>query len=213
MSKSETATSFKDENAKTLFALAALNVVAFYLAAHAQAVSYGDWARLATGWMAALPAGVGVAVTGLLNNLADSETKARLVFWRWHNPLPGSEAFTRHGPNDSRVDMNALASRHGPLPNDPSAQNKLWYRIFKSVSTEPSVEQAHRQFLFARDYAFMALVLLVVLGIAATIFLPPNSTTSIYALLLVVQWGVATRAANVNGRRFVTNVLAQNAAA
>jgi hypothetical protein len=212
MAPTTAASSLKDGNSKTLFALLALNVAAFFLVSHASAISIGDWAKLATGWMTALPAGVGVAVTGLLNSLVSSNTKARLVFWRWNNPLPGSEAFTHHGPNDYRVDMAALAAKHGPLPTDPKQQNVLWYRIFKSVSKEPSVEQAHRHFLFARDFAFMALVMLLVLGIAAAIFIHPISTTEIYVLLLAIQWGIATRAANVGGHRFVTNVLAQNGA-
>jgi len=164
-------------------------------------------------WMSALPAGVGIALTGLLNSSVSSNTKARLVFWRWHNPLPGSEAFTRHGPSDHRVDMAALAAKHGPLPTDPKGQNVLWYCIFKSVSKEPPVEQAHRHFLFARDFAFMALVMLLLLGVAAAIFVRPISTAEIYVLLLVIQWGIATRAANVGGHRFVTNVLAEHAAA
>jgi hypothetical protein len=206
------APSLKDGNSKTLLALLAFNVAGFYLLAHAQAITLGDWAKLATGWMSVLPAGVGVAVTGLVNSLVSSDTKARLVFWRWHNPLPGSEAFTRHGPKDHRVDMAALSAQHGPLPTDPKSQNILWYRLFKSVAAESSVEQAHRQFLFARDFAFMALVMLVVLGIAAAIFIRPILTAEVYALLLVIQWCIATRAANVGGHRFVTNVLAQNAA-
>jgi len=204
--------SLKDRNLRALYSLLALNIAAFYVIAHLDAISAGDWPKLASGWMAALPAGVGVALTGLLNSLASSDTKARLVFWRWHNPLPGSEAFTRHGPKDHRVDMAALAAKHGPLPTDPKAQNVLWYRLFKSVSTEPSVEQAHRQFLLARDFAFMALVMVVMLGTAAAFFIRPISTTEIYILLLVIQWAIATRAANVGGHRFVTNVLAQKGA-
>jgi hypothetical protein len=206
------ATSLKDRNARALYSLLAFNVAAFYALAHLDAIAAGDWAKVASGWTAMLPSGVGVALTGLLNNLISSDTKAKLVFWRWHDPLPGSEAFTRHGPKDHRVDMAALAAQHGPLPTDPKGQNILWYRLFKSVSTEPSVEQAHRLYLLARDYAFMALVMVVVLGTAAAIFIRPIFTAEIYVLLLVIQWGITTRAANVGGHRFVTNVLAQKGA-
>jgi hypothetical protein len=204
--------SLKDANSKTLFALLVLNVAVFYVMAQTQGIGYGDWLKLATGWMVALPAGVGVAVTALLNSVVSGDTKARLVFWRWHHPLPGSEAFTRHGPSDARVNMAALEKKHGPLPTAPKAQNILWYRLYKRVSDAPSVEQAHRQFLLARDFAFMALVMLAVLGTAAFFFfIKPISAAGIYVLLLVIQWAIATRAANVGGHRFVTNVLAQNA--
>ncbi len=204
--------SLKDSNAKTLFALLALNIAAFYLLSHADAIAVGNWNKLANGWMTILPAGVGVALTGLINSLVSSDTKARLVFMRWHNPLPGSEAFTRHGPNDPRVDMAALAAKHGPLPTGAREQNVLWYRLYRAVSKEPAVEQAHRHFLFSRDYAFMSLVMVAALGAAAGYFIRPISALEIYALLLVVQWGVATRAANVGGHRFVKTALALSAA-
>ncbi len=98
------------------------------------------------------------------------------------------------------------------MPTDARDQNTLWFRLFKGVAAEPAVEQAHRQFLFARDFAFMSLVMLLVLGTAAAFFIRPISSAVIYVLLLVIQGGIATRAANVGGHRFVTNVLAQNAA-
>ncbi len=212
MTAAASTSSLKDRNLRSLYSLLALNICAFFVLAHLEAITTGDWPKLANGWMAALPAGVGVALTGLLNSQVSSDTKTRLVFWRWHNPLPGSEAFTRRGPKDHRVDMAALTATYGPLPTAPKDQNVLWYRLFKSVSNQPSVEQAHRQFLFARDFAFMALVMLALLGAAAPFFIRPISNAGIYDLLLVIQWAIATRAANVGGHRFVNNVLAQAAA-
>lgn len=198
----------KDANAGRLVGVLALNVAAFYLIEKAGVIGAGEWAKLATGWITALPAGAAVALTGILNAQVTSKTKARLVFWRWHNPLPGSAAFTRHGPQDPRVDMAALEAKHGPLPTEPKAQNILWYAMYRSVATAAPVAQAHRQFLFARDYAFMALVMLLTLGAAAAIFIRPISTAGIYIGLLLVQWGAATNAANINGHRLVTSVLA-----
>jgi len=207
-----TGISLKDANAGALLAVLALNVAAFYLLQKSSAIGAGDWMKLATGWLAALPAGVGVALVGILNAQVSADMKARLVFWRWQNPLPGSQAFTRHGRNDPRVDMAALEAKHGPLPTDPKAQNALWYKMYRAVADEPAVTQAHRQFLFARDYTFVALAILVVLGATAFKFIHPISTAEIYALLLMVQWGLATRAANLSGHRFVSTVLAQKGA-
>jgi hypothetical protein len=207
------ASSLKERNGKVLYALLAANIVAFFMFMHWDAIAAQDWGKLASSIMAAVPAGVGVALTGFLNALVSAETKARLVFWRWHNPLPGSRAFSRHGPKSHRVDMAALTAKFGPLPTDAKAQNLLWYRLFKGVSGEPSVEHAHRQFLLARDFAFMALLMLVILGGLALWFITPIGHFGLYLLLLVTQWAIAMRAANVGGRGFVTNVLAEHAAA
>jgi len=107
--------------------------------------------------------------------------------------------------------MDALRAKHGPFPSNPKSQNVLWYKWYREVCKEPAVEQAHRQFLLARDFAFMSLVLLALLGAAAAVMMRPIAVAEIYILLLMVQWGIATRAANVGGYRFVTNVLAQKA--
>jgi hypothetical protein len=198
----------KEANASRLAAVLAVNVAAYYLSQKSGDLAAGEWAKLATGWISALPAGAAVALTGILNAQITSTAKARLVFWRWHNPLPGSEAFTQHGPNDPRVNMAALEAKHGPMPTDPKAQNILWYAMYRSVAGSAPVAQAHRQFLFARDYAFMALVMLLTLGVAAAIFIRPSLTAGIYILILIIQWGAATNAANINGHRLVTSVLA-----
>jgi len=76
MSTQGAAPSLKDANAKTLFALLALNFAGFYLTAHTGAIGLGDWIKLATGWISALPAGAGVAATALLNTLVSSDAKA-----------------------------------------------------------------------------------------------------------------------------------------
>ncbi|MEI9992070.1 MAG: hypothetical protein WDM86_18790 [Rhizomicrobium sp.] len=200
-----------ENNAKSLFAVLALNAAAFYLVEHAMAITVGDWIALATGWMSALPAGVGVVLTGILNAQIGDELKARMVFLRWRFPYPGSEAFSRYGPRDPRVDMAALSTAFGPLPTERKEQNALWYRLYRTIASHPVIEHVHRKFLFARDYSFISLILVVILGAAAAVTMPIK-TAAIYVIVLVLQWALATRAANVSGHRFVTTVLAQKGA-
>lgn len=154
----------------------------------------------------AWPPFVAWALTGLI----PPEWKARLIFLRWENPLPGSEAFTTHGPRDERVDMQILEDRHGPLPDDPRGQNKLWYRMYKSVEHDSSVRHTHTEFLLVRDWYTLALVLLVLGSIGYRYI---TSEWDIwYPLLLIAQVLMAWWRARYRGVRFVTTVLASKSA-
>jgi uncharacterized membrane protein len=206
----ETAKTLKEANASKLLTMLAINLAGFYLLQQAQAITLGEWGKLVSGLISALPAGAGLVIIGILDAQVTPNMKARLVFWRWRHPLPGCEAFTRHGPGDDRVGragMAALEAKFGPLPTDPGDQNALWFRMLCSVENLPKVLQAHRQFLFARDYAFMSLLILLVLSPAAAFLIHPPLTAWIYIGLLVVQWAMATNAARNNGIQFVGTVL------
>jgi len=134
------------------------------------------------------------------------------VFLRRRDPLPGSEAFTKHALSDPRVDMAALERSFGPLPVTPREQNALWYKMYKSVGSEPAVSQVHRAFLFTRDYACLTLVAFLILGIAGLIQIPSRTTALGFIGLLAVQFLLARRAARTHGVRFVTTVLALKSA-
>ena len=153
------------------------------------------------------PAGATLVLVGLLNAQLSDQTKARLVFWRWSNPLPGSKAFTKWGPSDDRIDMGAIDRRFGSLPKDPVQQNKLWYRLYRTVADETAVLQVHREFLLARDIACLALIMAIVLVPSAFLLMPP-ATAVIYTCVLFGEYLFATRAARVHGARFVCTVLA-----
>ena len=107
------ARSLKDANRVPLLAMMAANMVVFYAAVKADAIFGGDWLELARGWQDALPAGVGLILVGIANAQTSAENKARIVFLRWKNPLPGSEAFTRHAAGDPRVNLDAIEVAHG----------------------------------------------------------------------------------------------------
>ena len=151
-------------------------------------------------------------VTLLLDGIVEADTKAVLVYWRRRNPLPGCQAFTKHGPADTRVDMAALERTHGPLPVAADQQNQLWYRLFKAGENQPSVSQAHRSSLLTRDLASLSVALVplgAILGATLRVGMLP---WAVLVAVLGVQYLVLRKVAANNGRRFVTTVLAEAAA-
>lgn len=202
----------KDQNRAGLYTVMAANLALYFAFSRLSAISAGDWPALLSGWLAAAPAGLGLVIVGILNAQADAITKARLVFMRWHNPLPGSEAFTRWAPADPRVDMQALAEKFGPLPSEPQAQNALWYRLYGSVEDAAAVEHAHREYLFTRDFHFLAALMLIGLGLLAIATFAGVAKTSLYVAILAAQFLMTGQAARNHGRRLVCTVLARKAA-
>jgi len=202
------ADSLKDANKLPLLVVMIGNLAVFYVAIKTNTIFGGAWLDLARSLTEALPAGIGLILIGIVNAQLSAEAKARIVFFRWQNPLPGSCAFTRYAAADPRIDCGALEEAHGPLPTDPGEQNVLWYKLYKSVEEHPSVTQVHREFLFARDYTCLALMMAILLGAAGLVQIPSWGTALSYLGVLVVQLLLAGRAARNHGRRFVTTVLA-----
>lgn len=200
--------SLKSQNALGLFGLMTANLAVFYVVVQNDAILTGNWTVFSSHVNSALPAGIGLALTGIINAQLSATAKARIVFMRWHNALPGSEAFTRHAKDDSRVNISSLERAHGPLPTDPRQQNELWYRLYKSVASDPAVTQVHRAFLFARDYTGLSLMMAIVLGVAGFLQIPSTRTAVIYLVILGLQFVLAGQAARNHGKRFVTTVLA-----
>lgn len=122
-------------------------------------------------------------VTLVLDGIVSADTKAVLVYWRLRNPLPGCEAFTKHGPADTRVDMKTLERRYGPFPVAANHQNQLWYKLFKAAEDQPSVAQAHRMSLMTRDLTSLGVAIIplgAILGAALRVGMLP------WALLVAV---------------------------
>jgi hypothetical protein len=205
-------TALKSRNSLGLYGLMAGNLGLFYGAVQHNAILSFDWADLLKRANEAIPAGLGIALTGILNAQLTPLAKARFVFLKWKDPLPGSEAFSKYGPSDSRVDMEALKANWGPLPTAPAKQNALWYRMYKTVESSSSVLHAHHSFLFARDYSCLGLLLLITLTPVAYFEIQSVATVILYAAILVLQVVLSSRAARTHGFRFVTNVLAACAA-
>src|SRR5206468_1272128 len=123
-----------------LWAMAVINALAFW----ALLIPSGSSLAGLEGWSRHLWAvGIAPLVVAVLNGLLPVRFKETIVFWRISHPLPGTRAFTTLAPHDSRIDLGRLRTRHGALPEEPTAQNQLWYRIYKTQDSRPTVSGAH----------------------------------------------------------------------
>jgi hypothetical protein len=183
------------------------NFVAYTVFVRGQALIGEDLYTTLKAVLDLLPAGLGLVLMTVANNLVDPMTKARLVFWRWAQPLPGSRAFTVHIKKDPRINVSALRAELGDFPKSEKEQNGVWYGLYKSVESEPAVTHVHKEHLFTRDWATLAAMMVVVLGALAFWQAPPR-TAAIYFGGLVLQYLLVRLAAANYGRRFVTTVLA-----
>ena len=204
--------SLKEQNRRPL-AFALLGNAVVYIA-----VLGGDWtladlttelARL----QGTVLAPILTALAGVVNAQIGATNKARLVFWRWSHPLPGSRAFTEHMHTDPRIDVPALGQYQDPLPTEPDMQNALWYRWYREVEEDPRIRQVHGEYLFSRDYAGISVLLACSLGPLSFWQLETAAFAAVYSTVLVAQYILVRRAAYNHGVRFVTSVLATKAGA
>lgn len=204
--------SLKDQNKIPLAAITIGNLAILILLMHANPIQIADWATAGAALSRAVPAGVALILIGVLNAQLSSDMKARIVFGKWRYPLPGAEAFSRFAKADDRIDYSALEAQFGPFPTSPKEQSALWYKLYKTIGDDPSVRQVHREYLFTRDYACLALMLVLIFGPIGLMKIEPMSTALTYWGLLVLQFVLVVRASRNHGRRFVTTVLALKAA-
>lgn len=205
------ATPLKDQNTLRLTAVALANMAVYFMILSADALSAADFQRLAEQIDELFPPALTIALMTVANGLIDAQTKARLVFWRWSNPLPGSRAFSVHARQDPRVDIGSLERKLGRFPEDEREQNVTWYRLYRSVASDPSVSHNHRDFLFARDYAALAVLFLFALGGLAIYEIYDWAQTLPYIGFLLVQYLAVRHVAVRYGNRFVATVLAVKA--
>jgi hypothetical protein len=146
-----------------------------------------------------------IIFAGLLNDV----TKARLVFWRWCHPLPGSRVFSELIQTDSRIDPAAVKKSIGKFPRAPQDQNVTWYRLYKKHKMTRSVWESHKRYLLTRDMSTVAAIsaLMFSAGIAMTGV--DRQTLLIYSALLATQYTLIARAAHNYGNRFVLNVVCE----
>jgi ABC-type transport system involved in multi-copper enzyme maturation permease subunit len=154
----------------------------------------------------------GIVVT-LLNGLMDSTFKAVLVFWRTPHPLPGCRAFSQFMTADPRIDSAVLEERYGCLPDEPVAQNQLWYKIYRKHRDNPVIADVHKKFLLTRDLTSISLLFFPVLSIAGFFLLENHQVSLIYTAILMLVWIISCQAAKTYGARFVCNVLAEESVA
>lgn len=204
--------SLKDQNTSSLVAILIVNIAVFAVALKADQLLTADYENMLKHWQALIPAGLGAVLIGVINGVLDIQTKARLVFWRWYDPLPGCRAFSYYLHRDPRIDVAALKSKVGPFPATPNEQNALWYKLYKLLEDDPRVLHVHRLFLLTRDYAGIAFMLLIVFGGIGVVAMQTCKTELLYAAALLAQFALSATAARNYGIRFVNTVLALKAA-
>lgn len=202
------AKTLKNEIRPMLVLVLLANLAFFALVLKTNSIVFADVVDATKEWQSLLPAGFGLVLCGVVTELISPNLKARLVFWRWQNPLPGSEAFSRYAPADRRVDMERLRKKVGKLPTSPAEQNAAWYSLYKKVAGKAPIDDAHKSFLFCRDYTAMTVLLFFVLGSVVGWQVRPLKTVCVFLLVLAMQYFVVRIAAVNAGRRLVTNVLA-----
>ena len=199
----------KDSYRSRLHIVAAINVVVFW----GVSVLHADFSTI---WTLIGSISVKSGITGLiapigaflLDGLLSADTKARVVYWKYSHPLPGSRAFSVYLKVDTRADPDRLIQEWGGFPDDPSEQNRLWYRIYRNVEREIRVHEAHRAWLFARDLTSFSVLFFVIFGISIQITDTPWSTVLIYLAVLATQYLASLITARNFGARFVCTVLA-----
>jgi len=197
--------SLKDINRPALVLVLVANVLLYYVA-----FSWFDliqFSELVANYESYLPGAFLVLVAGILNSQLDHKTKARLVFWRWNHPLPGCYAFTDIMNTDDRINPTILRTIYDPLPIDPVEQNQLWFKWYRELQNETSINQAHREYLFTRDWTGLV-VLLGIVMIPLAFLQMEQMQASTFLAIMIVQYIVVRWSARNHGRRFVASVLA-----
>lgn len=153
---------------------------------------------------------LGYLISVVLTGQLDAVQKARLIFLRWHDPLPGGEAFTKWMLADRRIDVAGVKRKHGPLPQKRDEQNRLWYRLYKAVASDSSVEDASKHYLLSRDATFVALFMGFASSGALLWFGEGATLKSVFAGVCLVAFLLVWRSARLAGQRLVTQVLILN---
>lgn len=148
-------------------------------------------------------------LTIILSGLFSDTAKARLVFWRWRHPLPGCRVFTELIGSDPRIDVPTLRKKHGEFPQNPDAQNALWYSLYKKHSGSIVICEAHRIYLLTRDMTALSAVFVALFSTAIGLGSVGWKTTAVYSGALLAQYLMISTAARNYGIRFVLNVLAE----
>lgn len=203
--------SLKDKNRLPLLGVLMANALAFYFVLNLEKLLSQDAIKtLSNNWETIVPLGGAFILTTLFNGLLPSEFKARLVFWKWNNPLPSRAAFTHYALKDQRIDLSVIQSRYAPLPTEEeeAAQSNLWYRIYRKFRDDPSIVHVHQDFLFMRDWCGLSMIALVVLSVATAVIVDSDKIALLYMLALFGQYIFTMISARNYGERMVTTVLA-----
>ena len=148
----------------------------------------------------------------VLNGLLSSNVKTVLVFWRIKYSLPGSRVFSNLVKKDLRIDVEKIREKYGYLPEDPTEQNHLWYKIYKIHESKITILDSQKNYLFCRDLTGISAIFLIIFTIFTLIFVRTQTYIFYYILYLFIQYLILSIAAQNYGNRFVCNILAEESA-
>jgi len=149
-------------------------------------------------------------ITIVTNGILTSNIKSSLVFWKIKSPLPGCRIFSNLALHDPRIDFNKIIKKYGNIPHEPSAQNKLWYEIYKRHQEKTIIRESHKNYLLTRDLSGLAFIFLFIV-ILSLFFIELNLRIKlIYSLFLLLQYLIISISARNYGNRFACNVLAED---
>ena len=134
--------------------------------------------------------------------------KAVLVFWRVRDPLPGSRVFDKAQlDRDPRIDKARLRARAGGrCPQSALEQNRLWYKLYRTVENDARALGVHKDYLVLRDITWFSVLLLIAALASAAIVRTPSSAWATLACTLL--YVLIRHAAAERGARSVGTVLA-----
>jgi len=209
------ATTLKTKNALYLWSFIAANWVVFFAIMIAAKLDYtsmnGMWHRIAAkdGMIAAcMP-----IFTIILNGLLGDQAKARLVFWRWKDPLPGCRVFSELIHADPRIDIKRLKEKLGGFPRSAKEQNVAWFQVYKRQAKSVVVNDSHRLYLLTRDMAALSVVFAIAFPLGAIWSTTSWSLQVGYFIGLLVQFAMISTSARNYGNRFALNVLTEESQA
>jgi hypothetical protein len=147
-----------------------------------------------------------VVVVPILTDTLSHKAKARLVFWRWRDPLPGCRAFSKYLKEEDHIDERALAKNIGKFPSTPKAAGARWYDLYNLVRNRGNVIETHRKYLRYRDMAAMSAALLLIVPTCLRVATGSFWWESLLLFLAQTLWAIWL--CRLAGARFVTTVLA-----
>lgn len=195
-----------------IYLIVLANSAFLYGVAKANALSIEGLRGLFSGWHDLIPVGFAALIATVVNGVFSDEAKNRLVFLKWHYPLPGHRAFSFYAKTDPRIsvaDVEALCG--GSIPVGPAEENSRWYRFYVSMKGEETVAQANRNFMLTRDYTGLSILFLLVYGPIGIYVIHSSRTAALYLTVLLVQYLIVRQAACNYGIALVRRVLARAA--
>jgi hypothetical protein len=185
-----------------------INAIIVYFLLSEKKIAYSDIKNIDDFLTISLVNAGGLLLAFFMNGFVNSDLKAKMVFRKRKNFLPGCHAFTIHINNDLRIDKNKLINEYGELPSDEVEQNRLWYKMYKECEFEPSVFDSQRNFLIARDITSLS-VLILVTFILTALFFKYNLYVSIKIItVLFLEYIIASVVSKNYAIRYVKNVMA-----